>query len=238
MKTDPVPQKMRLSLSQPAPEMLPAKPGRSRLAVFGGTFNPVHNGHLALAGHIIRAGLADEVLFVPSGIPPHKTCADLAPGAERLAMLEAAVMPFPQFGVSDIELQRADVPSYTISTLDMLRAAYSEKEIVFLMGMDCLAELHTWHRAQELASQFNFIVYPRPGVEPIKLPELGDRFGNRNANKLATAVIDAPLFPVSATEVRAFCAAGKTLAGLVPEAVIGYIAEHKMYRTAPETPQS
>ena len=232
MNTTDTPAKMRLSLSQPAPEMLPAKPVRTRLAIFGGSFNPVHNGHLSLAGHIIREGLADEVLFVPSGIPPHKPCEGLVPGADRLAMLTEAVKLFPQFSVSDIELLRPDVPSYTISTLDMLRAAYPEKEIYFLMGMDCLAELHTWHRAPELVSQFNFIIYPRPGVAQVKLPELGDLFGGRNANKLTAAVIDAPLLPVAATAIRALCATGKPLAGLVPEGVIRYIEEHKLYGAA------
>ncbi len=234
MNTTHAPQnKLRPSPSLPAPDMLPAKPVRSRVAVFGGSFNPVHNGHLSLAGHVLRLGLADEVLFVPAGIPPHKPHAGLAPGADRLAMLEEAVRPFPQFSVSDIELQKNDQPSYTITTLDMLRAAYPGREIVFLMGMDCLAELHTWHRAQELVAQFNFIVYPRPGVANPKTPELADCFGNRNANKLQASVLDAAMLPVSSSEVRAFIADGKTLAGLVPEAVIRYIELHTLYRNEP-----
>ncbi len=229
MKTTAPKPETRTVLSQPTPEMLPPKPGRSRLAVFGGSFNPVHNGHLFLAGEVIRRGLADEVIFVPAGVPPHKPCDGLLPGAVRLELLEEAVKPFPEFSVSDIELQQADTPSYTITTLDMLRGAFPGKEIVFLMGMDCLAELHTWHRAEELAAQFNFLVYPRPGVAVPKAPELADRFGNRHALKLLASVMDAPLLPVSASQVRTLCAEGKSLAGLVPAGVIRLIGERKLY---------
>jgi nicotinate-nucleotide adenylyltransferase len=226
--------KMRSMLSQPAPDMLPPKPGRTRLAVFGGSFNPVHNGHLFLAGEVIRRGLADEVIFVPAGIPPHKPCDGLLPGAVRLALLEEAVKPFPEFSVSDIELQQPDTPSYTITTLDMLRAAFPGREISFLMGMDCLAELHTWHRAEELAAQFSFLVYPRPDVAVPKAPELADRFGNRNALKLLAGVMDAPLLPISSSQIRTLCAEGKSLAGLVPADVIRLIGEQKLYAAAAE----
>lgn len=213
----------------PAPEFLPPKPVRRRLAVFGGSFNPVHNGHLFLAGHIVRAGLADEVLFVPTGIPPHKTSEDLAAGEHRYSLLRAALLPYREFSVSDIEVQRQDRPSYTIETMETLRLAFPEDDLIFLMGLDCLLELHTWHRATQLVNDYAFLVYPRPGFIPPKLVTLADSFGTRNAQKLLRAVIDAPLLPLKASEIRAFCAAGKTLAGLVPDPVRTYIIKNRLY---------
>lgn len=213
----------------PAPEYLPPQPQKPRLAVFGGSFNPVHNGHLFLAGHVLRAGLADEVLFIPAGIPPHKPTADLAPGDIRYAMLRAALAPFPEFSVSDIEIQQRDRPSYTIETLDTLRIAFPEHVLLFLMGTDCLVELHTWQRAAELVNQFSFIIYPRPGADAPMTVTLAERFGLRNALKLRAALIEAPLLPVTASEVRSCCGEGKSVAGMVPETVHAHIQQHRLY---------
>jgi nicotinate-nucleotide adenylyltransferase len=209
----------------------PATP--PRLAVFGGTFDPVHNGHLLLAGEIVRAGLASEVLFVPVGQPPHKSAAVLAPAADRLAMLEAALRPYPEFSVSDVETRRTDGPSYTIETLESLGAAFPGCELVFFMGMDSLVELHTWYRATELVGRYRLLTYPRPGVRPPSYAVLAARFGGRNAARLLSDVVaDASQSPVSATAIRHLAAAGRSLAGLVPESVLDYIRTHAMYRQA------
>jgi nicotinate-nucleotide adenylyltransferase len=224
-----LPAKRRAIRSDPPPELLPPQPVRTRLAVFGGSFNPVHNGHLALASHILRAGYADEVLFVPAGVPPHKPAQDLAPAKHRLAMLRAALAPFPEFTVSDIEAREQETPSYTIDTLQTLHLAFPEPEILFLMGMDCLAELATWYRAPELVSQFQFLIYPRPGCAPPKTADLAEPFGNRNAVKLTNSIIDAPLLLVAASAVREWLAASKNIAGLVPESVLAYIRNNQLY---------
>lgn len=216
--------------SLPTPEFLPPRPGRARVAVFGGSFNPVHNGHLFLAGEILRRGLAAEVLFIPAGIPPHKPCTGLAPVEHRLAMLQAALAPYPAFSFSDIEARKTDQPSYTIQTLETLTLAYPENDLFFVMGMDCLTELHTWHKAQDLVNAFQFLIYPRSGFAMPKLPALTDQFGPKGAVKLRNAVVDdLPLLPVSASGVRAACAAGRSLAGLVPETVAGYIRTHHLF---------
>ena len=206
------------------------QPVRSRLAVFGGTFNPVHIGHLFLAGEVIRRGLVDEVLFVPAGIPPHKADLELAPGPDRFEMLRLALEPFSAFSLSDIELQRSDAPSYTLDTLDTLRVAFPEHDLTFLLGMDCLLELHTWYRATELVSQFNFLIYPRPGVVAPKFVTLADYFGNKNARTLVGAILeDVPQLPVGATAIRHLCATGGNLAGMVPESVLTYLQKQELY---------
>ena len=215
---------------QPEPDRLPPKPQGLRLAVFGGSFDPVHNGHLLLAGHLLRHNLADEVLFIPSGRQPHKPEGAQVPAEQRLAMLKTALAPFPAFSVSDIEIAKMPEPAYTFDTLETLRLAFPEHQLIFLMGADCLAELHTWHRATELAAHHEFLVYPRPGYEPPSLAELVGHFGTKAGRKLRAAILnDAPVLPVSASEIRALCAQGKCLAGLLPEAVIAHIQQQELY---------
>ena len=218
----------------PAPEYLPPKPQKSRLAVFGGSFNPVHNGHLFLAGHLLRAGLADEVLFIPAGLPPHKSTLDLAPAELRYSMLRLALAPYPEFSVSDIEVQQKERPSYTIETLDTLRVAFPGRMLLFLMGTDALAELHTWHRATELVNQFNFIIYPRPEAPAPMTVTLAGRFGSRNAQKLRAACIEAPLLPVTASAIRTCYGEGKSVAGMLPEAVHTFIVQNRLYNAKPD----
>jgi len=225
------------SMRRREPEELndPATRGRRpRLAVFGGSFDPIHNGHLFLAGELLRKGLADEVLFVPARLPPHKTLASLAPPDHRLAMLRLAVEHEPAFTVTDLELQRVGVPSYTIDTLEILSGVYPGSDLSFAMGMDSLADIHTWSRAPELIARYTFLVYPRPGIRPPAFATLAGHFGPRLAQKLLDGVVEAALMPISSTEVRALSANGKSLAGLVPAAVADYIKTRELYRT-PQT---
>lgn len=201
-----------------------------RLAVFGGSFDPVHNGHLSLAQAVVDAGLADEVLFVPARLPPHKRIRDLADGRHRLEMIRLTLESHPAFSVSDIELERGEGFSYTFDTLSVLRQVFPEHQLFFLMGMDSLRELHGWHRAGELVQHFDFVVYPRPGVSCPSLAELSDRYGARNGRKLLDAVKTAlPQFAFSATEVRDACARGADLSRYCPEVVCRYIAAQGLY---------
>jgi len=200
-----------------------------KLAVFGGAFDPVHLGHLALAGEIVAAGHADEVLFVPTGSPPHKTDTELTPPEHRLEMLARALAPFADYSLSDIEIRRTEGYSYTIDTLTVLSKVFPEHEVFFLMGMDCLAALHTWHRATELVQRFEFLIYPRPGVPVPSFAELAGGFGQRNARRLLDAIVDLDVSPISATQVREWCAVGRDITELVPEGIGEYIREHGLY---------
>ncbi|MBN2452226.1 MAG: nicotinate (nicotinamide) nucleotide adenylyltransferase [Lentisphaeria bacterium] len=202
----------------------------TRLAVFGGSFDPIHNGHLALAQAVVEAAHADEVLFVPALRPPHKKSRRLTAGEHRLEMLRLAIEPFPAFSVSDIELRREEGYSYTFDTMTVLRRVFPEPDLAFLMGMDSLAELHKWHRAGELVQHFDFIVYPRPGVACPSLAELSDRFGTRNARTLLAAVkADLPQFTISASQVRQIRARGVDIGSCCPAEVCRYIEVHGLY---------
>ena len=211
------------------PSQLPEKRSRTpRLAVFGGSFDPPHNAHMFLAGDLVRRALADEVLFVPARRPPHKAGRILAPSEHRLNMLKSIIDPYEEFSVSDIELVHEET-SYTFDTLNILSRAYPDYSLVFLMGLDSLAELHDWYKASELVNRFDFIIYPRPGIDPPPYSLMAKHFGNRNARKLIDAVIDSDSLPIAATDIRRFAAEGKNLSGLVPESVLKYINEHKLY---------
>jgi len=202
---------------------------RPRMAVFGGSFDPVHNGHLFLAGQIVRHKLADEVLFVPARQPPHKVGRTLTAAEHRLNMLKVALAPFPEFSVSDLEFERAEVLSYTFDTLEVLNQFFPEHELFFLMGTDCLVDLHQWHRATELVQRCAFLIYPRPGVPVPSYAVLAGYFGGRNARKLLNAIVDLRMVPIGATEFRADYAAGKSVAGQVPESAMAYIKDHGLY---------
>ncbi|OGV64415.1 MAG: nicotinate (nicotinamide) nucleotide adenylyltransferase [Lentisphaerae bacterium RIFOXYB12_FULL_65_16] len=206
---------------------------RPRLAVFGGSFDPVHNGHLFVAGEMVRGGHADEVLFVPARQPPHKIDLDLAPANHRLAMLRLALAFYPEFSVSDIELSREAGPSYTFDTLETLRQVFPEHEIRFLLGMDNLIDLHRWYRATELVQHYELLIYPRPGVSTPSFAALAAHFGDRMARKLAKSVVALPEMPVVATEIRADLVRGRTVAGRCPESVLGYIRDHGLYGSRP-----
>jgi nicotinate-nucleotide adenylyltransferase len=202
-----------------------------RLAVFGGSFDPIHNGHLSLAQAVVDAGLADEVLFVPARRPPHKRDRNLSDGRHRLEMIRLTLDAHPAFSVSDIEMERSESFSYTFDTLSVLRQVFPEHAMSFLMGMDSLRELHGWHKAGELVQHFEFIVYPRPGVSCPSLAELSDRFGSRNGRRLLDAVrAELPPFAFSATEVRDACARSADLSRYCPEAVCRYITANGLYR--------
>lgn len=202
-----------------------------RLAVFGGSFDPVHNGHLGLAKAVVDAGLADEVLFVPARRPPHKQGRALTEGHHRMEMLRLAIENNSAFSVSDIELERSEGLSFTFDTLSVLRQVFPEHALFFLLGMDSLRDLHGWHRAGELVQHFEFLVYPRPGVGCPSLAELTDRFGTRMGRKLLAAVKpDLPQFPWSATEVREACAQNRDLSPFCPAPVSRYIQMHGLYR--------
>jgi nicotinate-nucleotide adenylyltransferase len=204
-----------------------------RLAVFGGSFDPIHNGHLQLASRIIELGHADEILFVPAFRPPHKAEMTLSPALDRLNMLRLALEPFVDFSYSDIELQRAEEFSYTYDTLSIFRKLYPDCELFFIMGMDSLRHLPEWHRASELVQHFKFIVYPRPEVLPPAYTSLAQAFGERNALKLLGSVLSGDellLSDLSSSAIRAGCARGEDQAHALPAAVWKYIVEQRLYQ--------
>ena len=215
--------------TEPDTSHLPGKPSRKpTMAVFGGTFDPLHNAHLFIAGEIIRRQLAEEVLFVPARQPPHKTGVQLTPAELRLEMLQNTLQNYPRFGVSDIEIGKEET-SYTYHTLEMLSAAYPEHDITFVMGSDSLQELHEWYEATELVNRYHVLVYPRPGITMPAYSRLAHHFGYKNARKLQDSIMQTHGMAISATEIRQLASQNASLAGLVPETVQAFISDHNLY---------
>ena len=225
------------SESSPDPNFGLDLASRPRTAVFGGTFDPIHNGHLFIAGEVIRRELATEVLFVPAGTPPHKPSTVSASAAHRLAMVSAAIEGFGEFSISDIEINRKEGYSYTYDTMTLLNRVFPDHDLVFLLGMDSLNELHTWHRATELVSHFDVITYPRGDAMPPAFTRLAERFGGHNAARLLNAVMDCETLPISSTRSRRLVAEMRNPAGLLPASVISYIRSNRLYRPVISDPE-
>lgn len=207
-------------MSQPATEPLAgAAPPLAglRVGLLFGSFNPVHTGHLILAEYFATRTDLAEVWLVVSPQSPFKVGQELLPDTARLALLQLAVADNPRLRAEDIEL-RLPRPSYTIATLDALRARHSSHDFVLLMGADNLSGLPRWRAADRLLNEFDLYVYPRPGTE---LPDL--------AAFPRARVVKAPLLDVSATSIRASIAAGQSIRYLVPAAVEEEIDRQNYY---------
>ena len=198
-----------------------------KLGLFGGSFDPPHLGHLALARQARDQLVLDEVRWIPAGQPWQKAGQALAPTMHRVAMVQAMIEREPRMRVDDIEARR-DGPTYTIDTVLAVRDALPHATLYLLIGQDQYARLHTWHRWRELLSMVTLAVAARGGATPLPPPEL-------IAVWHRMVVLEMAPVAVSATAVRAAAAAGADLAALVGDAVAGYIDRHALYR-APPTP--
>ncbi|MGO8687115.1 MAG: nicotinate (nicotinamide) nucleotide adenylyltransferase [Candidatus Dormibacteria bacterium] len=196
----------------------------SRVAVFGGTFDPFHLGHLAVAEQARDGVLADETWVVPAGLPPlHGTV--VASSADRLAMCRAGVEGRPRIAILDLELRR-DGPSYTVDTMRDLAAAEPATQLWVVLGADAARQTPSWHDSEELLSRYHFVLVNRAGEAPIHHPEaIGLGF---HPERTRVVGIDSP--DVSATEIRRRVLAGEPLEGLVSPAVAAIIAERGLYR--------
>lgn len=181
----------------------------------GGTFDPIHLGHLRAAENV-REGLGlDEVLFVPAHVPPHRNGPQSSP-LDRYAMVSLATASHPGFVPSDVELRR-DGPSYTLATLEGLKAARPKDELFLIVGSDTVGEMKTWRGAEQIFSLCRVAVASRPGDDAGEAP---GRF----------EVVAGPGLPISATEVRRRVRDGQSVRFLVPEAVALYIEKRGLYR--------
>ncbi len=213
------------------------------IGVLGGTFDPVHEGHLA-AGRAVRAAFSlDRVLLVPSALPPHKTRGPFAPAEDRLRMVEIAVSGSPGLEASGVEIDRGGV-SYTIETLRALRRGAAGSPPVFVLGFDALLDLPSWREPESLVAEFDLVAVARPGASldvprlaPWVLRRLVPCAGGAPPRPLAPPlgaggrifVLPIPPVPISSSEVRARAARGESLEGLVPPGVARYIHSRKLY---------
>ncbi len=195
-----------------------------RLGIYGGTFDPIHYGHLLLAERCREELQLDEVWFIPAGTPPHKQGRVTTPAKARAAMVEFAVSGFPEFKVSRIEMERTG-PSYTVQTLEQLRTAAPEREVFLLMGADSIAELVTWKDPARILELSQVVAVNRAGESPdlSSLQSLLERTGR------TVRTIEMPAMGVSASEIRTRVASGKSIRFLTPRPVEMYLRQHKLY---------
>ncbi len=183
-----------------------------KIAIYGGTFDPVHHAHLILAREAIETLGLEKVILVPAAISPLKKAAPVASGEVRLAMLRAAIKDEPEFEVDECELRRAS-PSYTIDTVEDIRRRESDAALYCLIGEDNIEQLPRWYRFSELEKMVHFIVLDRSGKQPT------------HSYQLIHRRID-----ISATEIRRRVAQNESIRYLVPESVEKIIHREKLYR--------
>ena len=198
-----------------------------RIGVFGGSFDPVHIGHLIIAQDALEQLELDRVIFVPTAVSPHKQHREPTEGRHRFEMLELATTNNFRFEVSDLELSRGGV-SYTIDTLEQLQADHPGANLFFIVGLDSLKEMHRWHRYEDVLACCTLVPLGRGGEDPsavAELCQLPDLWKNRILDRL----IRIHEIEVSASEIRMRIAEGLSIQTLVPPEVEMYIAEHNLY---------
>lgn len=198
----------------------------ARLGILGGTFNPIHNAHLAIARAALSRFMLDQVLFVPAAIPPHKEAQPL-PVADRVSMLELALTGQSDFSVSALELDRAGI-SYTVDTVRALRERHAEAELFFIIGDDSLVQLHSWKSIGELMGMCRFLTVSRPGVDVEQLRR-NIHFEPQTVQQLLADRIEACNLDISSTMIREYVRKGGNIQHLVPADVAKYIRDNKLY---------
>ncbi|MDH6110489.1 nicotinate-nucleotide adenylyltransferase [Kitasatospora sp. MAP12-15] len=195
--------------------------GRKRIGVMGGTFDPIHHGHLVAASEVASAFHLDEVIFVPTGEPWQKTGRTVSAPEDRYLMTVIATAENPQFSVSRIDIDRTG-PTYTVDTLRDLRALHPDADLFFITGADALAQILSWRDAEELFSLAHFIGCTRPGHT---LTDAGLPAGG-------VSLVEVPALAISSTDCRLRVAKGEPVWYLVPDGVVRYIDKRALYLDA------
>lgn len=202
------------------------------IGIMGGTFDPIHYGHLRAAEEVLQGFGLERVIFVPSGRPPHKTAEDITSPEHRYLMTLLATADNPHFEVSRIEIDRQG-PSYTLDSLRHLRETYSrEKALYFITGLDAILEIETWNGYKELFELADFIAVTRPGYSVQTLNDLGMNLGEERFSKIHPFPVT--LLAIASREIRRRVREGKSVKYLVPDAVVKYIEKERLYLTDPE----
>ncbi len=220
-----------------------------KIGLFGGTFNPVHLGHLSIACEVRERLSLDSVIFIPTGTPPHKVKTDLIAPEHRLRMVELAIAPYGFFTASSIETERKGL-SYSIDTVTALKKEMGEEtEFYFIIGIDAFVEINTWKNADELLTMCNFVVIPRPGhrfadLKNVHIPLIkklpADELGKIDSGE--TSSLSFPLSgnyylllekitlcDISSTELRKLIRDGQEVKNLLPDSVMSYIMRQRLY---------
>ena len=202
---------------------------RQTTAIFGGTFDPIHKGHIAMARHVLSEGFAKEVIFIPSLVPPHKIGKKITSGKHRMKMIEHAIADQEDMAVSDYELQQQANPSYTWNTLRAFTTAMPKTRIKLILGMDNLLEFDNWYKITDIINTYNLLIFDRPGSRRASYVNFVHKFGPKMAEKIQNSIIDSDL-EFDATTIRKHAGIGKDISSLVQPAVANYISEQGLYK--------
>jgi len=219
---------------------------KERIGIFGGTFNPVHSGHLRAAGLVQRKFSLDKILFVPSFIPPHKESQDIASPLDRMKMVELALQAYPRFIPCSIEIDARE-KSYSIITLNKIKKFYPNAWLFFILGIDAFLEIETWKDWQRILDKCLFIVITRPGYQLREAKKVLSQDYRKKIYEICPPqkvreewfssyrifLLPIRALNISSTEVRQWAKKGKPLKGLVVASIEAYIKEHKLYRLKP-----
>lgn len=198
-----------------------SKMEKKRIGLFGGTFNPIHCGHVKAAESVQNMFSFDRILFIPSYLPPHKESGDVASAAHRLKMVELALASFDRFFPSSVEID-ARGTSYSILTLNKIKEMFPQTEAFFLLGIDAFLEIETWKDYEDVLKQCSFVVMNRPGF---RLSEAKDIL----TEKYKIYLLSINTLDISSSKVRERIRKNQPIEGLVPENVENYIKERRLY---------
>jgi nicotinate-nucleotide adenylyltransferase len=205
------------------------RPRPGSIGIMGGTFDPIHVGHLAVAEEARDALGLERITFIPAGQPPHKTASEVAPAADRLAMVALAIAGNPAFELSRLEIDRPG-PSFTVDTVAALvaeeTAAGRKPDLTLVLSAETFADLPTWHEPARLLATVRVAVVPREGYPA---PDPGWLARTFPGQEDRVDFLEGPRLGLSSTALRERVASGRSIRYLVPDAVAGYIAEHRLY---------
>ncbi|MCW0211755.1 MAG: nicotinate-nucleotide adenylyltransferase [Pseudonocardia sp.] len=189
-----------------------------KIGVMGGTFDPVHNGHLVAASEVADRFQLDEVLFVPTGEPWQKSAKSVSPAEDRYLMTVIATASNPRFGTSRVDIERTG-PTYTADTLTDLAAAMPDAELYFITGADALSQILSWRKVEELFELAHFVGVTRPGYE----------LADTHLPAGSVTLVEVPAMAISSTDCRERVAEGRPVWYLVPDGVVQYISKRGLY---------
>jgi nicotinate-nucleotide adenylyltransferase len=203
---------------------------KRKIALFGGTFDPIHLGHTAVAAAVAEYIGAEKIVFLVARFSPLKNSLPGASGTDRLQMTALAIAEHKNFQLSDYELNKPQ-PSYTLETVRHFQADYgSNTSIYWLVGADSVDDLPRWYRIRELIDQCNLCVMHRAGYGPVHFARFSPLWGSERVGKLQRNIIQTPLIDISSTEIRNRLAAGKNVSNMLHPAVADYIYKHGLYQ--------
>lgn len=199
-----------------------------KLMLYGGTFDPVHNGHVKVAQSAFEKLGCDKAFFIPARRSPHRSQSPLASGTDRVAMLKLALADMPCFEVSDCELKRPE-PSYAYDTIKDFAAAYQNAELFWIVGADALTDLLNWHKIAQIIDICNLCLMYRAGYQKPEFQGFEDQLGPERTQKLRNNVIPGPLIDISSTEIRAKLLQNRQCPDLIDPRVMQYIRNKGLY---------